>query len=459
MLLNNKHNESDNFSQLIKSKLEGHQLQVDDNCWAEIEERLSANKPKRAVPLWMWISSGGLVAAAVALLFIFTPFDGVVQENNFAVHRQQTVENGEKAFEAKDDFIAEQPTKNDAETSLQTAEITSSKSSINLAKTQTSNENKPVVAAKDKPETEEIVEDIKLVRESPETYSERREEQKAETGNVEKTKKIELPEFNPYDPANADWQPKKKKKQNSWLLAASVNTGGRSISSNRDIMQNISLSNDFLEAPDNFDGITAGETSEYPGVPREEEVSSSGTENRGVKAIERHDFSTVSHLPPLSFGLRVRKDFNKHFAIESGLTYSYLASKFSDSRLFKKEADLKMHYLGIPLNAVVYFANNPKWNAYFLAGGTVEKGIWASYHERTYLSDNNHRDYSESDRIAGFQWSLNASFGIGYNFYRDFSIYFEPNIAYYLENNQPLSSRTESPLIVGLNAGIRWRLP
>jgi hypothetical protein len=57
--------------------------------------------------------------------------------------------------------------------------------------------------------------------------------------------------------------------------------------------------------------------------------------------------------------------------------------------------------------------------------------------------------------IDGLQWSLDGAMGIDYKIQRNISLFVEPKITYYLQNNQPMSSRTEMPLNVGLNGGLR----
>ena len=447
------HTELDSFSQLIKDKLEGCQLPVDDNCWAEIEKRLNSGKRKRAIPLWLWISSGGFVAAAAVLLFIFTPFIEGIQQQNLAEQIQQISDEQQNLLEPKSNFISDYSEGGNLKKPLQITETDIQKNGTIVAKQNADNKDNTVICSKTDIKSEELAENTIPAKENTETDSERREEKE----KTEKTKNIELPQYNPYDPANADWQPKKKKRQDNWLVAASVNTGGRSFSGGKDINPN-SMGNGFLELSDDFNGSTISEINKPLEFSLGEDMSNVENKRNYLNTMESSDFSSVTHLPPLSFGLRVRKDFNDYFALESGLNYTYLSSKFSDKHSFDKESSLNMHYLGIPVNAAVYLVNNPKWNMYFLAGGMLEKGVWSIYKERIRLSDNNYRDYSDSNHIKGLQWSLNASFGVDYNFYRNFSFYFEPNIAYYLENNQPLSVRTESPLIVGLNAGIRYRL-
>ncbi|MBP1664644.1 MAG: outer membrane protein beta-barrel domain, partial [Bacteroidetes bacterium] len=61
-------------------------------------------------------------------------------------------------------------------------------------------------------------------------------------------------------------------------------------------------------------------------------------------------------------------------------------------------------------------------------------------------------------RIEGLQWSLNTGLGVNYKIQKDLSLFFEPKMTFYLDNNQPMSARTENPLVIGLNGGLRIEL-
>jgi hypothetical protein len=170
---------------------------------------------------------------------------------------------------------------------------------------------------------------------------------------------------------------------------------------------------------------------------------------------EEENFSDITHYAPISFGLTVKKELNDRFALESGLVYAYLASKFENKNP-EKDALLQLHYLGIPLNLHTKIIGNPhKWGVYLSAGAMVEKGLFSHYSLNEYFS-NSIQSGSTDRKIDGWQWSLNIALGGEYKLIRNYSIYLEPKVNYYLKNNQPLSARTENPLIIGINAGVRY---
>ncbi|MDR2286497.1 MAG: PorT family protein [Prevotellaceae bacterium] len=150
---------------------------------------------------------------------------------------------------------------------------------------------------------------------------------------------------------------------------------------------------------------------------------------------------------PLSAKFIVRKDFNSRWAIESGLSYTYLSTKY---RWNKNTVNQQLHYLGIPLNAVCYVVSKPNWNVYASAGGMVEKGIYA-YIDR---SDN----ITSKTKMNGLQWSVNGAVGVTYRLRKGIGMFFEPQVGYFFNNGQPENIRTESLVSFGLSAGLRFDL-
>jgi hypothetical protein len=167
------------------------------------------------------------------------------------------------------------------------------------------------------------------------------------------------------------------------------------------------------------------------------------------------DYTDKTYLPPLSFGIMLRRELGGHIAVESGLVYTYLSTKFRRSAIPRSEAQLRLHYLGIPVNLVAYLYHNARWDVYAAAGVMAEKGVRSFYEQRQYAGD--HVIVSDiNTSIDGMQWSLNASLGVSYNIHEAWSIYLEPRLSYYFDSGQPVSMRTEHPTTIGLGAGVRY---
>jgi len=422
----------------IFKKMNNHSLPIDESYWAEMEARLQ-NDRKKVIPLWAWFAGTG-IAASLALLLtvnIGTQMTQILRLRSAQVTQisaDNTIISNEQVIE-----IQGIETK-----SIQISANNTTNKKLNSPKQKNPSKSASLVlsvveaSAFQKIENNDtLINNIVQAEENTETP----------------TKQYELkPKYD--DLLIAQNEPEKEKSQNkkSWQIAAAFSSGTSNFSNN-----NFYANNDLdysKEMPDRNNN-TFSPNGNY-----------AVNEEKSTPSIDEiyQDFSEVTHLPPLSFGLTVRKNLNKYLAVETGLTYSFLQSKFKENNEWQqRDATLKLHYIGFPLNAVVYLVNKPKWNVYFSLGGMMEKGIMMDYVQHTTYKNPYYIDYNQpiynvslQDKIPELQWSLNTSFGVAYKFYREFGIYFEPRILYYFKNNQPVSVRTEMPLIVGLNAGLRF---
>jgi hypothetical protein len=156
------------------------------------------------------------------------------------------------------------------------------------------------------------------------------------------------------------------------------------------------------------------------------------------------DNANVQHGLPLSAKFIVRKDLNTRWAIESGVSYTFLSTKYKWS---KSTANQQLHYLGIPLNVVCYVVSKPRWNIYVSAGGMMEKGVYA----RINRSDN----LATKVKMNGLQWSVDGAVGATYKLRKGWGVFFEPQFGYFFDNKQPESIRTEWPVSFGFGIGMR----
>ncbi|MCL2097471.1 MAG: PorT family protein [Bacteroidales bacterium] len=168
-----------------------------------------------------------------------------------------------------------------------------------------------------------------------------------------------------------------------------------------------------------------------------------------VLSPEEPVVTDTRHRLPVSVGLTFRYYFSRRWAVESGLVYTYLASEYS----FPENAKIKtqLHYLGLPLNLSYSFIESKGLYIYASGGAMAEKGISANYSYTGFEGKS-----TESEAIAGLQWSLNGQLGLGYNFYKNFGLYAEPGLRWFLpDSNQPESIRTGRPVSFSFSAGLR----
>lgn len=237
-----------------------------------------------------------------------------------------------------------------------------------------------------------------------------------------------------------------RQRSSHWLLAARAGTEGNlSLPQGMNMYDASSPSQDGSVSDPPFTDETGPRPPSDPSLP--------GSSLSDVFVPE--NFSEADYLPPLSFGLIVRKNLTSRLGVETGLVYMFLASRFVNRGMIRQEARSELHYLGIPLRLVVYLWDRSRWNVYFTAGGMVEKGLRSSYsftEYKNYQALTVHR----KETIHGLQWSLNASIGVSYRLFRSWSLYLEPQFSYYFDSGQPASIRTDKPLGIGFGGGVRY---
>lgn len=437
---NNNNIEKDDFGLLMKQRLENAQIPVDENLWAGIEQRLP--KKNKTVPFWWWTAISG-VAAIAFIMFTIKPFDQylphqtettVTSENsnlkqndeNMAIvskpdetHAVQTVtaEQISKIIDKTFNKSRSRSTANKFLTRKQTIDTTGmEKEILQLGK---NNKIDNVIADERSTVTQPIAE-IETSAENTQDIAANNKVQREEIKHID-----QLPDLQP--DADKTYTPPKHELDKP-LFAAAFSTGGGA----------------------DFGGIKNME----PEAMNDKIVNA---ETKYMSIMAPKDFLYITHLPPVSFGLKINKEFSKNLSIESGIIYTYMSSIYKDALMQKVNADLNLHYVGIPVNILLKISQHKKWQIYLAGGGMVEKGIRSVYNQRTYVGNYEYTTVAKT-KIEGFQYSVSGATGFSYQIFNHISFYAEPSITYYFENNQPMSARTEQPLIVGLNAGLRFGL-
>ena len=130
-----------------------------------------------------------------------------------------------------------------------------------------------------------------------------------------------------------------------------------------------------------------------------------------------YDESSFRHHLPLGCGVTVRAELPYGLSLESGVNYTLLRS---DVRLRYSSDDVsqKLHFIGVPLRISAKFG-------------------------------------SENVNEAGVQWSATAAIGAQYRLGEVVGLYFEPEAAYYFNDTELRTSRSDAPLSVSLRVGVR----
>jgi hypothetical protein len=385
--------EKDIFIEVIKVKLTNYALPVDADSWDKLAEKLIPVPGKKAQ--WEWITALA-VAASIALLFLLFP--NQKKANQHETTNQPVVKDELPKLLAENNVNA-----------------------INYP------EKHRVVREKHREERplSEIIPEEKRIEEPPTVVPTTEDNPPVIEENHS------TPSVNNSDNEEEQQPPViKHKKQQS--IRFSIGSGG-----------SLPVKNDMLESQNS--GSSYANNIATSNTPKVEDI------------LPNTDYTNVTYHAPLSFGVTVKKELDRTFAIESGIVYTFMSNSYSRASSPKSTAELQMHYIGIPLNLHAHILGSrfSSWEIYLSAGGMVEKGLFSHFVQKNYYN-NSVYTATLNERINGLQCSVSIAPGVDYRIYKNYSIYIEPKLNYYFNNGQPVSTRTEHPVVLGINAGVRY---
>ena len=404
-------NQRDAFSELFREKLENHTVPVDAGSWDAIQAGLKTQKRKKVIPLW-WFYSG---AAVLVLLFtvgsfLFTGADRAhMQAKLIRVHKtvllkQYTYfQNKQTAITASKPVVVKSSS---ADQQLLVAAITVAEVSSNDQHVATHQE---IAVDKIEQPTNQPIEN------KPEPNGGHLAEKQQKEG-----------EFLPGAEPQKEWtDPLDENKDNDWTLVAGLMSGsGATVNANSEVLvADVTYKSSIVRAP-----------------------------TRNTTILSPADFANRTYMAPLGFGFKAAKKLSQVLSVETGLVYTYMQTNFTDTHV---NAELSLHYLGVPVNLSVQILQKPGWKLYASAGVMAEKGLRSYYAQHEYVGSNIIHT-NASTGIRGMQWSTQMATGAAFRLFREFDVYIEPKFSYYFENNQPISIRADKKFSAGLEGGIRY---
>lgn len=237
-----------------------------------------------------------------------------------------------------------------------------------------------------------------------------------------------------------EFHSKRTSSSRRWSLALNGGTGGASTSYHKGYYNAPARSNGFP-----FEGNTKG--------ARDMDMLYALNMNQDVQ-------SKVSHKFPVQWGLGVRFELSPRWSVGTGLTYTRLDTDvFSGSESSFYVQNLRMHYVGIPLEvSYTYFKSRP-FNGYITAGGLIEKCVKGDMNTTFHMG----RDYKSSlegqDNLAKGLWqgSVNLAAGFQLNVLEQVGVYCEPGVSYFIPDGSSLPSiRHDKPWQFNIQAGVRY---
>lgn len=160
------------------------------------------------------------------------------------------------------------------------------------------------------------------------------------------------------------------------------------------------------------------------------------TDNNTGTVLKETNY-TPKHRLPLSIGLSVHYPLTPRLTLNSGVTYTYLYSEFTNQQPPHTTYDQKLHYLGVPLG--------------------VSYKLWSANHFQLYVSAGMMLAKCLNDKP--WQLSVDGALGAEYNITHQIGLYFEPSLGYYFNDGTSLQHYyKEHPLAPSLQFGMRLHL-
>lgn len=162
--------------------------------------------------------------------------------------------------------------------------------------------------------------------------------------------------------------------------------------------------------------------------------------------------SITDHKLPVSFGLLVNYRLRRRFSLESGLTYTYLRTDFTQQVGQHSTVDIqRLHYVGIPLHASLDIVRLRPLTLYYSMGVDADFCVSAS------MTTASRRRSISRDRV---QFSLFASLGIRCAVGSGFNVFGELGEHYAIDNGNMLinyfdANKHYGVLRMGINYDIK----
>lgn len=167
-----------------------------------------------------------------------------------------------------------------------------------------------------------------------------------------------------------------------------------------------------------------------------------------VYMAKRHEVK-AHHAQPIKVGVSVGYRLSNRWAVNTGVTYSYLSSNFTEDGYVVERQ--RLHYVGVPLTASYSFLRTKHADVYVTAGGEVEKLVNGS----RGVQDTELEKLTEKRP----QWSVKAAVGGAYHFTPSLSVYAEPGMTHFFDNHSSVVNvYKDRPTSFSLNIGLRFNI-
>lgn len=425
----------------IRSRMDNYSEPLPVGLWEKIESEISTPAPK-VIPMWRkWTSvaaSAALVLAISSVSVWYWSTDSELKEVNSAL-----TDNNEIRQEYKsDNVIQEVQTVESSDKQLQAEAVNySPKTIVNLASgDNTDSLNVARIA---------LSENIQTV-DTESTDSELKKEVDAEDeASIKENRMKRMREDRETVRRNASYLAMSDSKRSKGSgVQLGVMTGNIPYSSSNSFsgMSRLAIP---TKSVSQVNDVVVGEVSDATASYSQMLFNNMG----------RQTYTDIKHHMPVTVGASVKWNLNEHWALESGLNYTYLYSELRSGAKSYIEDKQKLHYVGIPLKVQRSVWSNSIFSFYASAGGMMEKCVSGSV-ETVCVDDNNRKSFgNEKLDVKPLQFSVLASVGLQANFNKLLSLYLEPGMIYYFDDNTDIITiRKDKPFNFNLQLGLRFNL-
>ncbi len=415
-------NNDDILIKLFRKRVKDYELPVEQDIWASIEKDLppSIQPFRRKQTVWMW---SGIAASILLLLSLGLFLLPEKKATTIAIVQKETNTKDRPETKELQAFSNPQPEK-DVVTNQQIL-IQQKKASPKVSASSAD----PDVNVSDKPEDKNKNKDIAVPQGQKEEVKEEIKEKKAER----ESRKL-IPDMAENKDSDLWHSPSKKKTRKIAYALALGNSGSAPE------MKNGEPTPVMYNSPSYSSEV---------GSPKYTNLLGENIKNKW----DNQNPVEYKYKLPVSVSFSIRKYLTDNWAVETGLSYTYLSTNetYSTIRGELQEKDIDLHYLGIPLKGIYSFFNTDRLSAYVAAGTMLEKNIYG----QTKTINNQQMSVDEIN-VPELQWSVFGNIGINYKLFDHLGLFIEPGVSYYFDDKSDVMTiRKDSPTNFNLQVGIR----
>ena len=280
------------------------------------------------------------------------------------------------------------------------------------------------------------------------------------TDTTKTIRKVEIPHYD-----ITDLRHDKSKNRNDWHLALAYTGNPQGDMSRTDnYMTMPSLSGSMTRSTELYNW---GDYMDYvmANAPMMDSVSASNMRHVAIiNSSHPQDplTETKHHERPLILQLSLSRQFNSHWSLATGLSYTRMKSTFeSGNENTIIHHTQRLHYLGIPLKLGYRVVGGNRWNLYTTGGVQFDIPVSARLTTQ-YIYGGSYAPIGNSPDIdapisAPWQWSVGVGIGAQYQIVPHLNVYLEPSLNYFIPTSTDVESyRTEHPFDLSLPFGIRF---